>query len=131
MSSSNELTLISELLARDNDISLAIVFGSIAKGTQGNNSDLDIALLLTSPLNSHKKLALLGTLSDMLGRPVDLIDLQTVGEPLLIQILQYGKCVKGSRSDLAAIALKNVYANEDFLPYIKRSLKARRERWIK
>lgn len=131
MQKSRELELLTQLLAEDEAVLLAIVFGSIAKESQTRDSDLDIAVLSSKPLTSLKKLKLSGSLAQALGRPVDLVDLQTVGEPLLGQILQYGKRIKGRDSDFAAIALKNVYANEDFLPLIKRSLKERRERWIK
>ena len=126
-----ELELLTHLLAKDDAILLAIVFGSIAKESQIRNSNLDIAVLSNRPLTSQKKLKLTGSLAQALGRPVDLVDLQTAGEHLLGQILQYGKRIKGSNADFTAIALKNVYANEDFLPLIKRSLKERRERWIK
>ena len=69
-------------------------------------------------------------IAQIFGRAVDLIDLQKAGEPILSQIIKYGVIIKGSQQDYTELAIKNVYANEDFLPYIKRSLEARREQWI-
>ena len=69
-------------------------------------------------------------IAQIIGRPVDLIDLQTVGQPLLSQIIKDGIVIKGTSEAFTELAIKNVYANEDFLPYIKRSLKVRREKWI-
>jgi len=66
-----------------------------------------------------------------MGRAVDLVDLNKVGQPLLSQIIKYGMVIKGQEEIFTELATKNVYANEDFLPYIKRSLKERRENWIK
>lgn len=117
-------------LEKDTDIILAILFGSFATGTATNNSDIDIAVKLKKPLTEDKKYELIQMVAKLFGRAVDLVDLDEVGEPLLGQIM-HGVVIKGSKKDFIALAIKNVYANEDFLPYIKRSLQTRREKWIK
>lgn len=117
-------------LEKDADIILAILFGSFATGTATNNSDIDIAVKLKKPLSEDKKIQLIQLVEKLSGRAVDLVDLDEAGEPLLGQII-HGVVIKGSKKDFIALAIKHVYANEDFLPYIKRSLQTRREKWIK
>ena len=127
MHHNTELELVAQLLSKDDEIVMAIVFGSISKGSSKPDSDIDIAIKTRSPLKTQYS----ESLATLLGRPVDLVDLRTAGEPLLGQILQYGKQIKGSDSSLASLALQHLYANEDFMPYVYRALKERRSRWIK
>jgi len=131
MQNEAEFKSVVQLVCNDKSISQAIIFGSMAKGALKPESDIDIAIKTVSPLKTQKKIAFIESLANLLGRPVDLVDLRTVGEPLLGQILQYGKQVKGSDSNWASLALKHLYANEDFMPYVNRALRERRERWIK
>ena len=130
-SSNNELSKLTDFVQQNPDIKLAIVFGSVSRGTARTDSDLDIALKMRVPISATKKLELMEALCALNGRTIDLIDLSTVGEPLLGQIIKYGSLLKGSNTEMAMLALKNVYANEDFLPYIKRTLQQRREKWMK
>jgi len=57
---------------------------------------LDIAVAAKSALAADEKIALIGALAELTGRPVDLIDLKLVSEPLLGQIVRYGRRVLGS-----------------------------------
>ena len=61
---------------------------------------------------------------------VDLIDLRTIGEPLLGQILKHGRQVRGEAVDLAPLMQRHVYAMEDFMPYVERMLEERKQAWI-
>lgn len=126
-----ELSILAEFVQHKTNIQLAIVFGSVSKGSAQIDSDLDIALKMTNPMSTTQKLELIETLSLLNGRAIDLIDLHGVGEPLLGQIIKHGILIKGDKTKMAELALKNIYANEDFLPYIKRTLLERREKWIK
>jgi len=120
-----------ELLARQEDIRLSIVFGSVAGGTQNSESDLDIAVLADGPLTTRRKIALIDDLAQVAERPIDLIDLSTAGEPLLGQILQHGQRLTGADSTWATLVTKHLFDAADFLPYRDRMLRARREAWIK
>ncbi len=122
--------MVKQFLAKDKDIVQAILFGSLAQGTEQPHSDIDIAIKTSGKLQTQKKQELIEALAELLGRPVDLIDLRSVGEPLLGQILQYGQQIVGTEQDFTELALRHVYANEDFVPYLKRALKERRDRWI-
>jgi predicted nucleotidyltransferase len=121
---------IRKVLERHNAIHLALVFGSLAKGTAHCESDLDLAVGADHPLDAQETMALISDLAEALGRPVDLVDLSTVGEPLLGQIIAGGRRIVGSNSRFAGILLKHLYNQEDFVPYQRRILKERREAWI-
>lgn len=111
-------------------IHFAILFGSFAKQTNSPTSDIDLAIELDKPLTTKMKLHLLQSLSELTDRNIDLIDLKTVGEPLLNQIIQHGKMIKGTKAKYIDLTIKNVNMMQDFAPYIQRTLKERRERLL-
>jgi len=121
---------IRQVLERHKAIRLALLFGSLAKGTAHRESDLDLAVGADHPLDADETMELISDLAEALGRPVDLIDLSTVGEPLLGQIIDGGRRVVGSNTLYAGLLLKHLYNQEDFVPYQRRILKERREAWI-
>ena len=119
-------------LKNNDTIEVAILFGSYAKETQTIHSDLDLAITLTSKrsLTAKQKINYIIQLSNTLSVSVDLIDLKNAGQPLLSQIIKYGKQLKGNRTQYAEIAIKNINTNQDFTPYIKRMLAERRTRLL-
>lgn len=117
-------------LAKHPEIELAIVFGSVARSEARRDSDIDVAIQLPAPLGVDEKMRVIADIAAMTGRPVDLIDLRTVGEPLLGQILKHGRQVRGEAVDLAPLMQRHVYAMEDFMPYVERMLEERRKAWI-
>jgi predicted nucleotidyltransferase len=121
---------IQQVLARHGDIRLAILFGSLAGARATSQSDLDLAVLGGTPLLSETKMALIGELSQAVGRPVDLIDLRMAGEPLLGQILKHGIRMLGSDSDYAELIKRHLFEEADFMPYRRRILAERRQAWI-
>ena len=131
MSEKDNLKQLIKLLQQDKEIILVIVFGSYAKDSISANSDIDIAIKARTPLLESKKLELIKLIAQVCGRPVDLVDLHKIGEPLLGQIIKHGKLLIGNQSDFTELAIKHLYSNEDFVPYVQRTLKERRERWIK
>lgn len=112
-------------------ITQVIVFGSLATGRARPDSDLDIAVQAAQPLTPEQKVALIDDLALATGRPVDVIDLQTVGEPLLGQILKHGKRIRGSDGAFATLVSKHLIDSADFLPYIERMLAEKRRAWIR
>ena len=111
-------------------IHLAILFGSIATNTARADSDLDLALRAGQPLSTQEKMHLIAALAEELGRPVDLVDLATVGEPLLGEILVHGQRILGDDTVYAQLLNRHVLEQADFVPYQKRILKERRKRWL-
>lgn len=108
----------------------AIVFGSVAAGTASFGSDLDIAVEAGRPLTAERKIALIEALAVATGRPIDLIDLKTAGEPLLGEILRHGVRLLGSNDVYAELIRRHVFDMEDFAPYVERMLRERRQAWI-
>lgn len=121
---------IRQVLNQHGDIRLAILFGSLAKGRATPQSDLDLAVLMGAPLSAETKMALIGDLSQAIGRPVDLVDLRMVGEPLVGQILKHGVRLFGSDSDYAELIKRHLFEEADFMPYRRRILAERRQAWI-
>jgi len=95
------------------------LFGSFAKGRGQNHSDIDLAIELDKQMTAETKLQLLQSLGEITDRSIDLVDLKTVGEPLLNQIILYGKQLKGSQQQLINLSIKNVNMMQDFVPYIE------------
>ncbi len=113
---------IRRVLERHPCIRLAVQFGSLAKGGARSDSDLDLAVSADHLLNANEKMQLVAELAEATGRPVDLVDLATVGEPLLGQILKGGKRLLGEDDRFAALLLKHLFDEADFMPYRRRIL---------
>ena len=109
---------------------LLLVFGSVAKGTETTSSDLDIAVLMDHELSADEKLELIESVGLQTGRAVDLVDLRSVGQPLLNQIVQANTRILGTDEEYARLLMRNVCDNEDFVPMLRRLLRERRHRWI-
>lgn len=121
---------IRQILERHSYILLAILFGSLARNTEGVDSDIDLAVSADRPLSINEKMQLIMDIAEVIGRPVDLIDLFTVGEPLLGQIITGGRRIVGSDSRYASILSKHLFNQADFMPYRRRILQERRRAWI-
>lgn len=126
----DRIDALESLLARQPGLELAILFGSMASGRQRPDSDLDLAVQAARPLTAEHKLALVGQLALASGRAVDLVDLRTVGEPLLGQILSRGRRLLGSDEAHAALLRRHLLDAADFLPYAQRMVTERRQAWI-
>ena len=111
-------------------IRLLILFGSLAKNAGREESDIDLGVGVGRALNVTEKMEIITTLAEATGRPVDLVDLATVGEPLLGQILQHGVRIVGSNNDYANLLKKHLFEQADFVPYQQRILAERRQAWL-
>jgi predicted nucleotidyltransferase len=111
-------------------IRLAVLFGSLATGSARADSDLDLAVDAGRTLTADEKMALISELAAATGRPVDLIDIRAIGEPLLGQILRHGKRILGSDTEYAGLIRRHLFDQADFLPYRDRILAERRKTWI-
>jgi len=111
-------------------IVLAMLFGSFASGRERPGSDIDIAVAARGKLTASETIALIEALADRTGRPIDLVDLRTVGEPLLGQILQHGRRLLGSDGAYGQLISRHLFEQADFMPYRARVLAERRAAWI-
>ena len=121
---------LKEVLAHFPKIAFAMLFGSVALGNQRADSDLDIAVAAKKALTAHEKTALISALADSTGRPIDLIDLKLVSEPLLGQILRHGRRILGSDTLYGELISHHLFEQADFMPYRTRILAERRMAWI-
>ena len=119
-----------EVLARFANVTSAILFGSVAEGQQRTDSDLDIAVAADHPLTVAEKIAITQALAEKTGRPIDLIDLATVTEPLLGQIVQHGRRLLGSDQVFGNLISRHLVEQADFMPIRGRVLTERRMAWI-
>ena len=122
---------LSKLFQSQSNISVALLFGSCAVDTQTFNSDVDVAVLADVSLSSERRIRLIEEITLVTGRSVDLIDLSSVGQPLLGQILKNAVRLKGTDGDMAKLYVRNVLEVADFLPYVTRTLKERQQAWTK
>lgn len=123
-------SVLRSALERHPEVELAIVFGSAATGTDGFESDLDIAVSAAEPLSAQDKIELIEDLAEAVGRPIDLVDLRCAGEPLLGEIFSCGKRILGSPGRYGALLSRHLIDSADFLPYRERILAERRRGWI-
>ena len=112
-------------------LELAVVFGSVAQGNARFDSDLDIAVRYVAPLNADEKFTLIRALGAASGRPVDLIDLRTSGPIVARQALTTGKRLVGTDTDFTSQLSRTLIDYADFAPLIERTLRERRDAWMK
>ncbi|MDP1693760.1 MAG: nucleotidyltransferase domain-containing protein [Burkholderiaceae bacterium] len=118
-----------DVLAGFPAVVLAVLFGSIALGRQRSDSDLDIAVAADRALTAAEKIAIIEALAERTGRPVDLVDLKVVAEPLLGQIVRHGRRLLGSDSAYGQLISRHLFEQADFMPYRARVLADRRAAW--
>lgn len=121
---------IRRVLEKHPQIVLAVLFGSLARNAADIDSDLDLAVSADRPLDPDEKMQLIMDLAEAIGRPVDLVDFSTVGEPLLGQIIAGGRRLQGNDSRYAFLLSKHLFDQADFVPYRSRILRERRQAWI-
>ena len=92
------------------------LFGSVARGTEGNRSDIDVGVLFDTPPPP----TLLGQpfdvaddLERLLGRPVDVVSLNTAPVDLRIRVLREGRLVF-ERDAAARVRFEVATRNEAF-----------------
>ncbi|MBM9613475.1 nucleotidyltransferase domain-containing protein [Desulfobulbus rhabdoformis] len=66
-------------------------FGSRIQGQAGPESDLDLAVLVAGYADQERLWGLAGELEDLVGCPVDLIDLRAATTVMQYQVLMQGK----------------------------------------
>ncbi len=119
---------IKEVLANYPYIGLAVLFGSHATGRQRPSSDVDIAVATKRNLSKSEKMNLIDDLALSFGRPVDLVDLNSVSGTILQQVLCTGIILINKQPTLyAKLILKMWYNQADFMPGYNKAQKKRVE----
>ena len=122
--------MLKDVLTQFPALVLALVFGSVAQGRERADSELDIAVAARQPLTPVERMNIIAALAEQTGRPVDLIDLYGVAEPLLGQIVRHGRRLLGSDGAYGNLISKYLFEQADFMPYRNRVLAERRAAWI-
>jgi len=125
------LTQIVNLLAAEQGLKLAIVYGSAASGTMRPDSDVDLALLFDQPLSAERKMAIAARLETELLRTVDLTDLSILSGTILKQVLCKGRILIQNEAGVFAEQMQRmIYNQTDMMPYVTRTLLERQRRFI-
>lgn len=67
-----------ELLNNSLECEAIVIFGSFARGTQNEESDIDIAVKVNKEITKKELYAISGKLADELKRDIDLVNLDTI-----------------------------------------------------
>jgi len=88
-----EHALVEEIRSEIPDVLAVYLFGSAATGELRPDSDIDLAILCTTPLPTVRLWSLAQSLAVSAGRDVDLIDLQSASTVVRAQVISTGKRV--------------------------------------
>ena len=120
---------IASTLAQHEDIQLAFVFGSAARGTLRPDSDVDVAVLAGGQLSTEARLALMAELILALKREVDLVDLHDAWGLILRQVLTTGTlALKRPGPGHAALLKRMLFDQADMEPLRQRIIAKSLER---
>lgn len=67
-----------------------VLFGSFAKGTAREDSDIDLAYFSDQQLSSYERFILAGELATVAGHEVDLVDIKEIDTVFTMQIFSEG-----------------------------------------
>jgi uncharacterized protein len=124
--STNLEQVIIDVLTKSLSPFLIVLFGSIAKGTSHNESDIDIAYLSDKKcLDRYEIFMISQELAAKLGRDVDLIDLNQASTVFQAQIIHTGKviyCIDDKKRQQFELKTLKMYTklNEERFPVLKR-----------
>lgn len=118
-------------LANFPDIQVCLVYGSAAAGRLRRDSDLDVAVAAHSKLGLEKRMSIQEALARGLGVEVDVLDLHTVSGVILHQALTTGVLVFARDHELYGDLISKMLFNQaDMMPYVRRMMKERRDRFV-
>lgn len=87
------IPMVIEVLSEQFSPYFIVLFGSYANENRTPESDLDIAFLSEKESDSYTRFLTAQTLSEKIGVPVDLVDLQAASTVLCAQIMSTGKMI--------------------------------------
>ena len=122
--------IIKNRLLHESNIQLCILYGSAAKDRLTERSDIDIAVSGYNTFDLHYLVHLQSSLSLLLEREVDLVDMNRAEGLILQHILKGEVLIKKDAAVYADFIRKVIYFNADILPNIRMILKKRARRFI-
>ncbi len=132
MSESEEiLAKLTEYFSQKEDIDTVLLFGSFAKGTYKEHSDIDIAIHSSESLEYDTLSRIQTELSLLCKREIDLTDLSKAEGIFLYQIMTTGIKIKIKATIFVKYLTKALCFKEDFLPVIEFSRREKIRRFVK
>ncbi len=122
--------VIKNRLLHESNIQLCILYGSAAKERLTERSDVDIAVSGYHAFDLNYMVCLQSSLSLLLEREVDLVDMNRAEGLILQHILKGEVLIKKDTALYADFIRKVIYFNADILPNIRMILKKRARRFI-
>jgi len=111
-----EVKRLEEIFSKDPNVLFAYLFGSYAAGLQTDRSDIDVAVYFKDPPKGLELLDYLYRLSEVAGRDVHLVSLNSASPFLKFQVLRNGfPLVVRNRESLASFKEKVMIEREDYL----------------
>lgn len=105
-------------------VSVAVLFGSTATGTDTPLSDVDVAVVVDRSVDRHRTRLLdeiRASLMETTGRDaIDLVDLDAVGPALGYEILSSGDLLLGNEDEVVELESRFLVRKLDFQPITER-----------
>ena len=120
MNESEDIQLkLTEYFSQKADIDTVLLFGSFAKGTYNEHSDIDIAIHSSDSLEYETLAKIQTELSLLCKREIDLTDLSKAEGIFLYQIMTRGVKIKIKATVFVKYLTEALCFKEDFLPVIE------------
>lgn len=131
MNESEDIQLkLTEYFSQKADIDTVLLFGSFAKGTYNEHSDIDIAIHSSDSLEYETLAKIQTELSLLCKREIDLTDLSKAEGIFLYQIMTSGVKIKIKATVFVKYLTKALCFKEDFLPVIEYSHREKIRRFV-
>lgn len=123
--------VLKQYFTTQTSVQLVILYGSFAKGLENDRSDVDIAVAGYAEFTSSVLVDLNLSISKILNREIDIVDLNSISGTILTQILTSGTIIKSNDTSLYAEMMKKMlYFEEDMAPGVRYILDYRREKFL-
>lgn len=121
---------LTEYFSQKADIDTVLLFGSFAKATYNEHSDIDIAIHSSESLDYEALAKIQTELSLLCKREIDLTDLSKAEGIFLYQIMTSGVKIKIKATVFVKYLTKALCFKEDFLPVIEYSHREKIRRFV-
>lgn len=122
--------IVTEYFSQQTDIDTVILFGSFAKNTYTEHSDVDLAIHCENKLDYERLASIQTDLAILIHREIDIADLSKADGVFLYQIMTTGLKIKLNKSVFVRYLVKALCFKEDFLPVIEYSRKEKIRRFV-
>ena len=104
----------------------ATVFGSVARGEERFDRDIDVAVSFGKPMSSNRKMTVMAIIAEVSGRSVDLIDLEKAEGLILAQALGGREILCDSVATRTRMAVRLMRSEDDRMSVARAMRSARK-----